>query len=478
MPHFGILDHLIVRRITEPIIAQCAYFIACPRTRQAILVDPVRDPARYGAIANEFGLTITAILETHDPSDYISGICEMLVAHSTHAFLSGETDPPNWYARDPNRWMRRVTFLKDGSTFAVGDLQARAILTPGHAAGALSISIEHPPSGLHVLLTGDALLPGGAGRTTAKDAIELRDSLHRFAKLPDETIVLAGHLSGSSCGRAINLPGETTLGIERRFNPVLRAIESADGFAAATCDNQPERPTYFSRMENLHHSEQPALMQKLSSPPELQVDIFVQMISFPRTVVIDTRPWHQFTFDGVEGALHVPFDRFFAPLIAAGIASDERVVCICEPGKIGDIVRALRLVGIDQIDGWISSGSYAMIERELMPLSEVDDISQHAAHEMYLRGECLMLDVRTSAEWLRGRIAGAKLTTLTQIAEHIDQIPRDKFVIAYCAAGGRSSRACAYLNRHGIECATLKGGYWPWFGRDFPVEGADRPIEM
>jgi hydroxyacylglutathione hydrolase len=478
MPHFGILDRLIVRRITEPIIAQCAYFIACPRTRQAILVDPVRDPARYDAIANEIGLTITAILETHDPSDYISGICEMLIAHSTHAYLSGETDPPNWYARDPNRWMRRVTFLKDGSTFAVGDLQARAILTPGHAAGALSISIEHPPSGLHVLLTGDALLPGGAGRTTAKDAIELRDSLHRFANLSDETIILAGHLSGSSCGRAINLPGETTLGIERRFNPVLRSIDRADEFTAATCDNQPERPTYFSRMENLHHSEQPALIQKLSSPPELHRDKFVQVISFPRTVVIDTRPWNQFTFDGVEGALHVPFDRFFAPLIAAGIASDERVVCICESGKIGDIVRALRLVGIDQIDGWISSGSYAMIERELMPLSEVDDISQHAAHEMYLRGECLMLDVRTSAEWLRGRIAGAKLTTLTQIAEHINQIPRDKFVIAYCAAGGRSSRACAYLNRYGIECATLKGGYWPWFGRDFPVEGADRPIEM
>ncbi len=478
MPHFGILDRLIVRRITEPIIAQCAYFIACPRTRQAILVDPVRDPARYGAIANEIGLTITAILETHDPSDYISGVCEMLIAHSTHAYLSGETDPPNWYARDPNRWMRRVTFLKDGSTFAVGDLQARAILTPGHAAGALSISIEHPPSGLHVLLTGDALLPGGAGRTTAKDAIELRDSLHRFANLSDETIILAGHLSGSSCGRAINLPGETTLGIERRFNPVLRSIDRADEFTAATCDNQPERPTYFSRMENLHHSEQPALIQKLSSPPELHRDKFVQVISFPRTVVIDTRPWNQFTFDGVEGALHVPFDRFFAPLIAAGIASDERVVCICESGKIGDIVRALRLVGIDQIDGWISSGSYAMIERELMPLSEVDDISQHAAHEMYLRGECLMLDVRTSAEWLRGRIAGAKLTTLTQIAEHINQIPRDKFVIAYCAAGGRSSRACAYLNRYGIECATLKGGYWPWFGRDFPVEGADRPIEM
>ena len=442
------------------------------------MVDPVRDPLRYGAIANEIGLTITAILETHDPSDYISGICEMLTAHATHAYLSGETDPPHWYARDPSRWKRRVTFLKDGSTFAIGDLQARAILTPGHAAGALSISIEHPSSCLHVLLTGDALLPGGAGRTTAKDASELRDSLQRFASFPDHTIVLAGHLSGSSCGRAINLPGETTLGIERRFNPVLRALESADGFAAATCDNQPERPAYFSRIEQVHHSERPTLIQVLSIPPELDHDKLIQLVSFPRTVLIDTRPWHQFTFDGAEGALHVPFDRFFAPLIAAGIASDERVVCICESSQIRDIVRTLRLVGIDLIDGWISSDSYAMIERELMPLSEVDDISQHAAYAMYSRGECLMLDVRTTAEWLRGRIAGAKLTTLSQIAEHIDLIPRDKFVIAYCASGGRSSRACAYLNRHGIACATLKGGYWPWFGRDFPVEGADRSISI
>lgn len=440
------------------------------------MVDPVRDPLRYGAIASEIGLTITAILETHSPSDYISGVCEMLTAHSTHAYLSGECDPPHWYAREPSRWQRRVTFLKDGSTFSIGDLQLRAILTPGHAAGALSISIEHPASRLHVLLTGDALLPGGAGRTTSEAAGELRDSLQRFSKFSDETILLAGHLSGSSCGRAINLPGETTLGIERRFNPVLRSIDRVDEFTAETCDNQPERPTYFSRMEKSHHSEQPALMQELLAPPELPLDTFAQFISFPRTVAIDTRPWDQFTFDGVAGALHVPFDRFFAPLIAAGIASDERVVCICDPEKIRDIVRALRLVGIDRIDGWISSGSYAMIDRDLIPLSEVDDISQHAAHAMYVRGECLMLDVRTTAEWLRGRIAGARLTTLSQITDHMGMIPRDKFVIAYCASGGRSSRACAYLNRHGIECATLKGGYWPWLGRDFPVEGADQSI--
>lgn len=466
---------MIVRRITEPIIAQCAYFVACPRTRQAILVDPVRDPRRYGAIAKEIGITIMAILETHAPSDYISGVCEMLTAYSVHAFLSGETDPPQWYAQDRNQWDRRVTFLKNGSTFSIGDLQARAIHTPGHAAGALSISIEHAPSGLHVLLTGDALLPGGAGRTTAEKASELQDSLRLLASFPDHTIILAGHLGGSACGRAVNLPGETTLGIERRFNPILKTLDSAAEFAAATCDSQPERPAYFSRMEQLNHHERPALLHELSEPPELDGDTFLQLLSFPRTVTIDTRPWDRFTFDGAEGALHVPFDRYFAPMVAGAIATDERVVCVCERSQMRDIMRALHLIGIDQIDGWISSGDYAKIDREIMNLSEIDDISQHAAHAMHCRGECLMLDVRTTAEWLRGRIAGARLMTMSQLADQIQDIPRNRFVIAYCRSGGRSARACAFLQRRGIRCATLLGGFWPWNGRGFPVEGVDQP---
>ncbi|MSR69136.1 MAG: MBL fold metallo-hydrolase [Phycisphaerales bacterium] len=467
---------MIVRRIIETTLSQCAYFIACPRTRQAILVDPVRDPARYEAIAQELGVTPMAVLETHAPSDYVSGICEMLSAHSVNAFISGETDPPDWYVRDIDRWKRRVTFLKDGTSFSVGDLCVRAMLTPGHAAGAMSIEIEHAPSGVRVVLTGDALLPGGAGRTTIKDSQALQASLRRLAQLPDETIVLAGHSGGSACGHAVDLPGETTLGIERRFNRVFKALDSDAAFIAATCDNQPERPAYFTQIEELNHRGHAALLRELPPTPELTGDQFLQLISFPRTVVVDTRPWNLFTHDGADGALHAPLDQQFAPLVAAAVRPDERVVCVCEQSKIADIARVLHLIGIDRIDGWISSSDYGRLDHEILSLGDVDDISQQAAHTLYTAGECLMLDVRTVAEWLRGRIAGARLMTMSQLAEQVHALPRDRQVVVYCRRGSRSARACAFLRRRGFRSSTLLGGYWPWLGRGFPVEGVAQPV--
>ncbi|MSQ90364.1 MAG: MBL fold metallo-hydrolase [Phycisphaerales bacterium] len=465
---------MIVRRVTEPIIAQCAYFIACPRTRQAILVDPVRDPVRYGGIAAEIGVTIMAVLETHAPSDYISGVSEMLSAHSVRAFLSGETTPPTWYSQNADRWSRRVTFLRDGDTFSVGDLQARAILTPGHAPGALSVWVEHPESGVHVILTGDALLPGGAGRAAVGAEDQMRDSLRLLSTLPDDTIVLAGHSSGSACGRAVKLPGETTLAIERRFNRVLQTIGSSTDFAQS-CVEQTERPAYFSRMERVNHSERAALLHELGRAQELEEDRFLQFVSFPRTVVVDTRPWDQFVLDGIEGALHLPLDRFFAPMAAGAIGADERVVFICEPDQVEEVMRALHLLGIDRVDGWISRRAYAALDHEIMDLSDVDEISQHAAHGLFQQRDCFVIDVRTTAEWLRGRIAGARLMTMSQLSDQLSDIPRDRFVLAYCGAGARSARACAFLKRRGFRCASLHGGYWPWFGRGFPVEGVDQP---
>ncbi len=467
---------MIVRRVTEPLIAQCAYLIACPRTRRALLVDPVRDATRYGLIAKEVGVSIVAVIETHAPSDYVSGVREFLVSTSARAYLSGETTAPKWCAGQSNDWAERVQFLRDGEEFSIGDLRARAILTPGHADGALSILVVHLPSGVQVILTGDALLPGGVGSSNDLESEVLRDSLLRLGQLDDATVILAGHTSGSSCGRSVNLPGETTLGIERRFNRVFQTLTDAAAFTSAVQERRPDRPSYFSRMEQVNQHERPSYVHQLSQPKEVDGDTFVQLLSIPRTVVLDTRSWTRFTSDAPEGALHIPLDRHFSPLIAVSVGPDERVAVICDRNQIGEITRALRLIGIDDMTGWIASDVFAMIDRSLLNYSDVDDISQHEAHRLFERGEAFFLDVRNTAEWLRGRIADARFMTLSQIPGLIGQIPRDKFVVAYCASGGRSARACAFLHRRGIECATLKGGYWPWFGRGYPVEGADLPV--
>ncbi|MSR29659.1 MAG: MBL fold metallo-hydrolase [Phycisphaerales bacterium] len=467
---------MIVRRVTEPLIAQCGYLIACARTRQAILVDPVRDTKRYQLVAHEIGVSIMAVLETHAPSDYISGVREVLLASACRAYLSGETTPPVWFASNPSDWAPRVTFLRDGDTLTVGDLTIRAVLTPGHAAGGLSFFIEDQSSGVRVIATGDALLVGGAGRVEGGETECLRDSLSRLGSLPDDTVVLAGHTSGSSCGIVVALPGESTLGLERRFNRALRAVNDPAAFALATEGKQPDRPSYFSRVERINQTQRPTLIHQLLKPNELHGDIFVQLVSMPHTVVIDTRPWHRFALDGLEGALHVPLDRYFAPLVASGVAPDERLVIVCDRGDLDAIVDGLRLVGLDRIEGWIESTAYTHIDDSLLDLAEIEELTQAEAHAMNERGEVRFLDVRTTAEWLRGRIRGAQLMTLSQLPELADRLPRDQLTIAYCRTGARSARACSYLQRRGHRCATLQGGYWPWFGRGFPVDGADQPF--
>lgn len=466
---------MIVRRVIEPLIAQCAYLVACPRTRQAVLIDPVRDVQRYETVAQEAGVTIMAVLETHAPSDYISGIREFLVSTAVTALLSGETSPPEWFAGSSGEWRARVKFLRDGDELTVGDLHCKAILTPGHAPGGLSIAISHEPSGVKVIATGDALLVGGAGRTSQEDSNILRDSLSRLTKLPDETIVLAGHTSGSSCGKAVNLPGESTLGVERRFNRVLRTVNDQSAFASVTCENQPDRPSYFARVEQVNVNECARLMYELSEPKELAGDTFLQFLSFPSTLVLDTRSWSDYITDAPDGALHAPVDKYFAPMVAGVIGPEERVVIICLPSAIEKVTTALRLVGVDRIDGWISAAEYRSIDRALLDFSEVDEIPQNAARALHGTGEALFLDVRTTAEWLKGRIDGAMHMSLSQLSEQLSRIPKGVFVVAYCVTGNRSSRACTFLQRRGVLCATLKGGFWPWFGRGYPVEAVDQP---
>ncbi len=467
---------MIVRRSTEPLISQCAYLVACPRTRQAVLIDPVRNADRYELLAEELGVSIMAVLETHPPSDYVSGVREVLMATACRAYLSGETEPPEWYASGSQDWAARVRFLKDRDTVSLGDLTLTAMLTPGHAAGGLSFYIEDRASGVRVVATGDALLVGGAGRVEESDTEQLRDSLARLAGLPDDTVVLAGHTSGSACGFSVSLPGESTLGIERRFNRTMQSVGDSAAFAVAVASKQPDRPTYFGRVERINHREQPALIHEIKRPGELDADQFVQLLSMPHTVIVDTRPWSRFAADGAEGALHAPLDRYFAPLMASSIAQDERVVLVCDRAGCPAATDALRLVGIDRVEGWIDSEVYGRIEQPLLDLVEIDELTQVAARRVDERGDARFLDVRTTSEWLRGRIKGARLVSLTQLPERIDSLPRDKLIIAYCLTGMRSARACVFLRRRGFRCATLQGGFWPWFGRGFPVEGVDQPF--
>ena len=70
-----------------------------------------------------------------------------------------------------------------------------------------------------------------------------------------------------------------------------------------------------------------------------------------------------------------------------------------------------------------------------------------------------LLDTRTAGEHARGGIDGALHVPVDELREHLDELPRDKRLLVFCASGLRSYVACRVLSQHGFACANVAGGY-------------------
>src|SRR6266446_5673103 len=81
-------------------------------------------------LAEENGLRITTVAETHIHADFVSGAEEFVADPDIHLYLSGEGGPDwnyQWPKPGPN-----TRLLKNGDSFMVGNIRVEAIHTPEH----------------------------------------------------------------------------------------------------------------------------------------------------------------------------------------------------------------------------------------------------------------------------------------------------------------------------------------------------------
>lgn len=171
---------MIFRQLFEPLSSTYTYLLGCERTRQALLIDPVyptweRDLAAVG----ELGLTLSFTLETHVHADHITSALKLREETGSRIVFP---DASGAECPDLMVW--------DDEVLTVGDLSIRPIYTPGHTDDHHCYLCDDR------LLTGDALLIDGCGRTDFQNgnARDLYESIHnRLFCLPEDTLVYPGH---------------------------------------------------------------------------------------------------------------------------------------------------------------------------------------------------------------------------------------------------------------------------------------------
>ena len=166
---------------------------------QSLIIDTPEDPHELLAAAQD--TEITAILITHNHWDHLQGFEDVIRAHAVPVGI-GEADASEVEKTGTSPSMD----VSDGALIAFGDLQLRAIATPGHTPGSTCYYLESTSgeSNRGRLFSGDTLFPGGPGRTGSPASLEqIVESIGtKLLTLPPETVVHPGHGDNTSVGEA------------------------------------------------------------------------------------------------------------------------------------------------------------------------------------------------------------------------------------------------------------------------------------
>lgn len=209
-------------------------------TARTALIDVPDEMATRAAI-DATGWTPTHIFLTHHHGDHIDGVGGIRSTFNVDVIGN---------AADAHRLPRLDREVHPGDEIMLGDTPFTVLDTPGHTIG----HIAYVSAAERLAFVGDTLFALGCGRMFEGTARQFFTSLQALAALPDETRIYCGHEYTQANARfAVTMDAHnaalaahaadierlraegrptvpTTLGIEKRFNPFLRAA-SADEFA-------------------------------------------------------------------------------------------------------------------------------------------------------------------------------------------------------------------------------------------------------
>lgn len=459
---------MLLKYFYDKSLAQASYMVGCQACGEALIVDPARDITPYLEAAAAENLRIAHVVETHIHADFVSGSRELVDACGATLYLSAEGGPDWQYDfADEN-----TRLLRDGDTFAVGQVRFDVLHTPGHTPEHIVLLLTDTaaadrPMGL---FTGDCLFVGDVGRpdllesaggnsaySSEQGARDQFRSVQALKALPDYLQVFPGHGAGSACGKAIGSLPSSTIGYERRTNPAFAFDDEAE-FVAWLLADQPETPTYFAQMKRVNRDGSP-LLATMSAPQPMEGFILEEALRVG-ALVIDTRA------DGghVPGAIHIPPADKFNTYAGWFVNYSAPTYLIAAPEDMTRLVSDLRAIGVDNLPGYFTPAEVDYLSVEL-PVIAVEEAQRQIA------AGALVLDVRGASEYASERIAGSINIPYGLLPGRLDDLPRDRPLVIHCSSGVRSQIAASLLMKAGFkDFANMDGGIEAWRAAGLAVE--------
>jgi hydroxyacylglutathione hydrolase len=234
---------MILRQFLHQDPVGISYLFGCGGKAAGAVVDPVGEIEPYLRAAEDAGMRIHFVVDTHVHADHLSAGQQLAQASAAEYVLAAHAD-----VSLPFRGAR------DAEVLPLGNVVAKVLHTPGHTPEHICLLVSDRTRAEEpwFVFTGHTLMVGDLGRTelavnAEQGAKDLFHSARRLKTLPDYVEVLPGAYAGSVCGRRLSGKPWSTIGFEKRHNEAL-GIANEDDFIRFMLAKIPPAPPEAARI--------------------------------------------------------------------------------------------------------------------------------------------------------------------------------------------------------------------------------------
>ncbi|MDA0352746.1 MAG: MBL fold metallo-hydrolase [Chloroflexi bacterium] len=415
---------------------------------EAVAIDPQRDVRPYLAAAEQRGVTITRVFETHVHNDYISGGPE-LVARG--AEIVAPEDAGLEFAHRP---------IADGEQLPVGAGHIRAVRAPGHTHHHTAyLAIDEAGTVLGAF-TGGSIIIGGAGRSdllgpdhTEELTRQQWNSAQRItALMPEDAELLPTHGAGSFCSSQ-QCGGERRAPLrEERVRNIVLASPNFEAFRTLHLANPAPIPGYYRHMAPINR-EGPRVYGDLPSPSPLSPDAALGAV-MSGSRLLDVRSRFDFATAHVPASTSIEEGESMLAYVGWVMPFNQPLVLVTNDAAQADRVTVdLLRIGYEEVTG---SLPFARLAAD-RPAAQLDVVSVAEAATIRAAAHLPGYDVRFDSDLRTLPLPGSQHRPIDRIADWLPNVEDDAMLVS-CAAGSRAATAASLLQAAGHHPRVLLEG--------------------